>query len=142
MNRLLMLVTIICLCGLASLAQTPATTAGPVCRVILTGTKVGKNNDFIKFRREHLKPILEEQKKQGLILSYTWYTKPIDLGPDDWDVAQMVCFRNYADAKINAITLKHYGTAEARTAANNSLNDLRDVEASILIREQIFNPLP
>jgi hypothetical protein len=146
-----MLVTIIFLCAYASFAQTPATTAGPVCRVILTGTKPGKNTDFIKFRREHLKPILEEQKLQGLIVSYTWYTKPIDLGPDDWDVAQMVCFRNYADAidsnpdrdaKINAITLKHYGTSEARTQANNSLNDLRDVEASILIREQVLNPLP
>ena len=151
MNRLLMLVTIVCLCAYASLAQTAATAAGPVCRVILTGTKPGKNADFIKFRREHLKPILEEQKVQGLIVSYTWYTKPIDLGPDDWDIAQMVCFRNYADAidsnpdrdaKINQITLKHYGTAEARNLANNSLNELRDVVASILIREQILSPVP
>ena len=151
MNRLLMLVAIICLCAYASLAQMPATAAGPVCRVILTGTKPGKNADFIKFRREHLKPILEEQKVQGLIVSYTWYTKPIDLGPDDWDIAQMVCFRNYADAidsnpdrdaKINQITLKHYGTVEARNLANSSLNELRDVVASILIREQILSPLP
>ena len=122
--------------------------AGAVCRVTLTGTKAGKNNDFIRFRREHLKPIFEEQKRQGLIVSYTWSSKPINLGPDDWDIAQMVCFRNYAEAidsnpereaKINEISLKHYGSAEARTKANDGLSELRDVVASILIREQVLN---
>ncbi len=149
MKRFLLMVVVACFCGGVAVGQ--ATSAGPVCRVTLTGTKAGKNNDFIKFRREHLKPIFEEQKKQGLIVSYTWYSKPINLGPDDWDIAQMVCFRNYADAidsnpereaKINEISLKHYGSAEARTKANEGLNDLRDVVASILIREQILNPLP
>lgn len=151
MKQLLLITTLVCACGIGAIAQTPATTVGPVCRVTLTGTKPGKNADFIKFRREHLLPIFEEQKKQGLIVSYTWYTKPINLGPDDWDIAQLVCFRNYADAidanperdaKINQISLQHYGSAEARTKANESLNDLRDVVASILIREQILNPVP
>ena len=151
MKQLLFIYTLMWLCGIGVIAQTPATTAGPVCRITLTGTKPGKNADFIKFRREHLQPIFEEQKKQGLIVSYTWYTKPIDLGPNDWDIAQMVCFRNYAEAidanpereaKINQISLRHYGSAEARTIANSGLNDLRDVVASILIREQFLTPLP
>ena len=151
MKRLLLITTLVCICVIGALGQTPPTTPGPVCRVILTGTRPGKNADFIRFRREHLKPIFEEQNKQGLIVSYTWYTKPIDLGPDDWDVAQMVCFRNYADAidsnperdaKMNDISLKHYGSAEARTKANNGLNELRDVVASILIREQFLSDLP
>lgn len=157
MKRFFMMTMLMCFCGIAATAQTPtappgpATTAGVVCRVTQTGTKPGKNADFIKFRREHAKPILDEQKKQGLIVSYTYYTKPINLGPDDWDLALVVCFKNYADAidsnpereeKLNQIGLKHYGSAEARTKANNSLNDLRDVVSSILMREQILNPIP
>jgi hypothetical protein len=157
MKRFYLITMLMCFCGIAAMAQTPtatpgpATTAGLVCRVTHTGTKPGKNAEFIKFRREHAKPILDEQKKQGLIVSYTYYSKPINLGPDDWDLALVVCFKNYADAidanaerdeKLNQIGLKHYGSAEARTKANNSLNDLRDVVSSILMREQILNPIP
>ena len=151
MKRLVLFAALICVFSIAAAAQTPATTAGPVCRVTLTGTKVGKNADFIRFRREHAKPIFEEQKRQGLIVSYTWYSKPINLGPDDWDIAQVVCFKTYADAidanaereaKINEISLKHYGSAEARTKSNDSVGELRDVVSSTLIREQILNPLP
>ena len=84
-------------------------------------------------------------------MSWAYYSKPINLGPDDWDLALVVCFKNYSDAidanaereeKLNQISIKHYGSSEARTKANNSLNDLRDVVSSILIREQILNPMP
>lgn len=157
MKRFYLITMLMCFCGVAAMAQTPtatpgpATTAGPVCRVTLTGTKPGKNADFIKFRREHNKPMFDEQKRQGLILSYAYYSKPINLGPDDWDIALVVCFKNYADAidsnaereeKLNQISLKHFGSVEARTKANNSLNDLRDVVSSTLVREQILNPIP
>jgi hypothetical protein len=157
MKRLFIITTLICICGIGAMAQTPtptpgpATTAGVVCRVTQTGTKPGRGPEFTRFRREHTKPILDEQKKQGLILSYTFYTKPVNNGPDDWDLALVVCFKNYADAidfnaergeKFNQIGLKHYGSDDARTKANNSLNDLRDVVSSFLIREQILNPIP
>ena len=153
MKRSFLITMVMLFCGIEGMAQTPtpATTAGPVCRVTLTGTKPGKNADFIRFRREHNKPMFDEQKKQGLIVSYAYYSKPINLGPDDWDIALVVCFKNYADAidsnpereeKFNQIRLKHFGSAEARTIANNSLNEMRDVVSSTLIREQILNPLP
>ena len=156
MKRFYMITMLMCICGIGILAQTPtptppATTAGQVCRVTNTGTKPGKGADFTRFRREHTKPIMDEQKKQGLIVSYAYYTKPINLGPDDWDLALIVCYKNYADAidanpergeKFNQIGLKHYGSEDARTKANNSLSDLRTVFSSILIREQTLNPLP
>jgi hypothetical protein len=150
MKRSLIITMFVCLFGIGTMAQMPATSAGSVCRVTLTGTKPGKNGDFIKFRREHNKPIFDEQKKQGLIVSWAYYSKPVNLGPDDWDIALVVCFKNYAEAidanpereaKLNAINLKHYGTPEAMAKANASLNDLRDVVSSTLIREQILNPV-
>ena len=151
MKQFFLITILICICSISAVAQTPipapgaTATVGPVCRVIFFGTKPGKNAEFTRFRREHLKPILEEQKKQGLILSYAFYTKPVSNGPGDWDIGQMVCFKNYAeaidlnperDAKINDITLKHYGSAEARTKANESQTDLRVVFSSFLMREQ------
>ena len=76
MKRFYFITMLMCFCGIAAMAQTPAatpgpaTTAGPACRVTLTGTKPGKNADFIKFQREDNKPMFDEQKRQGLILSY------------------------------------------------------------------------
>jgi hypothetical protein len=107
--------------------------------------KPGKGAEFVKFLRENSGPIFAEQKKQGLILDFKYLSQPTFDGPNDWDIAQVVVFKNYADAldfnaeriaKINEITLKHYGTVEARTKANESLNDLRTVLSSQLGREQ------
>jgi hypothetical protein len=153
MKRSFFINMLICVCAAAgALAQTPApaTTAGQVCRVIQFGTRPGRNAEFTRFRREHLKPILGEQKKQGLILSYAFYSKPVSNGPDDWDIAQITCFRNYADAidfnaeraaKFDDISLKHYGSSELMNIANSRLVDMRVIFSSFLMREQIHNPL-
>jgi len=152
MKKLVLTTGLVCIFTYVGFSQTqpPATTAGNVCRVTQMRTKPGKGADFTRFRRANTKPILDEQKKQGLILSYIYYNKPVNNGPDDWDLALVTCYKNYADAidfsadrsaKFDAIGLKHYGSDEARTKANNSLNDLRDIIASFLIREQILNPM-
>ena len=95
--------------------------------------------------------MLEEQKKQGLILSYGWFTKPTTEGPGDWDLGLVVTYKNYADAvdfsaerndKFDAISLKHYGTAEARTKAGDSTIPMRTVTQTVLVRAVTFNPMP
>lgn len=156
MKRFFLITILMCAFAIGAVAQTPtpapvpASSVGQVCRVIQFGTKVGKAGEFMRFRREHTRPILEEQKKQGLILSYMFYTKPVSNGPDDWDIAQITCFKNYADAidfnaeraaKFNDIVLKHYGSNEAMTKANDSQSELRVIFSSFLMREQILNPL-
>jgi hypothetical protein len=130
---------------------TPATTAGNVSRVTYFDVLPGKNNEFTTFLRTHTKPILDEQVKQGLIVSYSYFTKPGTDGPGDWDMGQIVTFKNYADAidfnaergaKLNAIGLAHYGTDEARTKANDSTTPMRTVVSSYLVRGMILNPMP
>jgi hypothetical protein len=145
---------LLCLFAIGAHAQTPTpdppTTAGQVWRVTYFKIKPGKTMEYIRFLREHTKPILDEQKKQGLILDYKYFSQPTTDGPNDWDVAQLLVFKNYADAldfnaergaKFDEISLKHYGTVEARTKANDSLRDLREVLSSQLAREQILNPI-
>ncbi len=133
-------------------APTPApTTAGMVSRVTYLDVLPGKTNDLTTFIRTHSMPLMEEQKKQGLILSYGYFTKPTTEGPGDWDLGLVITYKNYADAvdfnadrnaKFDAISLAHYGSAEARTTANDGANLLRTVVKSYLVRGLTFNPMP
>jgi hypothetical protein len=149
-------VVFLCLFAIGSHAQTaaptpPATTPGNVSRVTYFDVLPGKMTEFTTFLRTHTVPILEEQKKQGLILNYSYFTKPGTEGPGDWDLGFIVTYRNYADAidfnaersaKFNAIGLAHWGSADARTKGNDSLNTMRTVTSSMLVRGITFNPMP
>lgn len=136
--------------GAQAQASDPPTTAGNVIRVVYFDVMPGKTSDFLTFLRKNSKVIFEEQMKQGLILNYMYYSKPTTNGPGDWDVALTISYRTYADAidsnaersaKFDAITLKHYGSAEERTKANNYVESLRTVVSTHIIREQKLNPV-
>lgn len=156
MNRVCISILAACVFAIGLHAQTPTptpptTTPGAVSRVTYMDVLPGKTNDLTTFIRTHSMPILEEQKKQGLILGYGYFTKPTTEGPGDWDLGLLVTYKNYADAvdfnadrnaKFDAIGLAHYGSAEARTKANDSLNELRTVTSSVLVRGVTFNPMP
>ena len=156
MNRAYLGVFLVCLFAIGTHAQTPtaeqpATTPGNVSRVTYFDILPGKGNEHTTFLRTHTLPIMEEQKKQGLILSYGFFTKPSTDGPGDWDLGLVVTYKNYAEAidsnpdrgaRFNAIGLAHYGTAEARTKANESLSGMRTVTSSYLVRGMTLNPMP
>lgn len=137
--------------GAQAQATAPSTTPGNVSRIIYWDVLPGKGSDNTNHIRMNQMPILEEQKKQGLIVSYGFFGKPMTDGPGDWDLGLVVTYKNFADAidfnpergeKMNAITLKHYGTAEARTKANDATNAMRTVVRSYLVRGVTFNPMP
>lgn len=156
MKKTILTVLFACLFVIGVHAQTttpppPASTAGAVVRVIYIDVKPGKTTDFLNFLRTHTKVIMDEQKKQGLILDYKFFSKPTSEGPGDWDVMQAVVYKNYADAidfnaergaKFDAISIGHYGSVEARTKAGDQLEEMRTVVSSHIMREQILNPMP
>lgn len=156
MKKLILTVFFACLFAIGGYAQTttpppPASTAGAVVRVIYIDVKPGKTTDFLNFLRTNTKVMLDEQKKQGLILDYKFFSKPTSEGPGDWDVMQAIVYKNYADAidfnaernaKFDAISIGHYGSVEARTRAGERLDELRTVVSSHIMREQILNPMP
>lgn len=152
MKRVCLSLLFVSLFAICAQAQTPdpASTAGNVIRVTYFDVMPGKQNEYLTFLRKNSKVIFDEQVKQGLIVSYMYYSKPTTEGPGDWDVALTVVYRNYAEAidfnadrsaKFDAITLKHYGSAEERTNANNYVDTLRTVVSSHIIREQKLNPM-
>ena len=152
MKRFSLIALLLCLCTISTQAQAQDRpfTDGPVWRITYVKVKPGKTMDYIKYLREHTKPISDEQKQQGLILDYKFFSKPTNDGPNDWDIAQAVLFRNYAEAldfnearskKLQDISLKHFGSAEARTKAFEQRDQLRDVLSSHLVLEEILKPM-
>lgn len=132
---------VICFC----LFSTPAkaqenVTEGAVWRVTLVDIKPGKNTEFWRDLRQNLKPIWEEYKKQGIIQSYAVHIKSSADEPGDWEVALMFEYKNFAAldglaTRTDPITLKVYGTADARREAGVKLSDYGTTVASFLTRQ-------
>ena len=95
--------------------------------------------------RQHLKPIYDEQKRQGLLTDFSFGTKSTTDSPDDWNVVLTLTYPNWAAldtfmARSDPITLAHYGSAANRTAANMARIEHGTVVASMLVRDQTVNP--
>lgn len=148
MKRFFLVPLLLVLCFVGAHAQgQDNTTPGPVWRVTTYKVRPGKMNDVLMDLRQHFRVVNEEYKRQGLILDYRIYTNTTTDGPNDWDYAIATAFKNWAaldtfGPQADAITLKHYGTAEKRQQAADARNQLRDVVSSRLLREQTLKPLP
>lgn len=125
--------------------QSPNTTPTTVTRVTLIKIKPGHGDPFWADIRQHLKPIYDDYKKQGLLTDYSFSTKSTTESPDDWGVALTLTYPNWAaldtfTSRTDPITLAHYGSAANRTAANLARIEHGTVVSSFLIRNQTVNP--
>lgn len=129
----------------AASAQAPSTvsdsgfTATPaLLRVTLYHYADGMQQAAVADMRTHLIPIWEAYKAAGIILNYSTMTNATASSKDDWQFGIVFTYKNYAaldslGARQAAITLKHYGSAAARTAANDARAKLRVVVSSNLV---------
>ena len=130
------------LTAVPAFGQNPNFEPGPVWRVTYFHIKPGQGDAFWKNFRENTKPILEEEKKAGLISDYKAFTNPVSDHPGDWNVAILISYPNYAAldqlaAKGATIAIKHYGTRDAMQAAGKKQEEVSEVIASHLAREVI-----
>ena len=121
-------------------AQNPNYDSGPIWRVTYYHLKPGQGDAFWSDFRAHGKPILDEEKKQGLIADYKAFTNPVTDNPNDWDVAIATLYPNWAamdqlDTKATPIIVKHYGSRDAAFEAARKRSEIRDVVASHLAHE-------
>jgi hypothetical protein len=115
-------------------------TDGPVWRVTYLNVKPGKMSDSLKDIRENFAKVMAAAKAQGTIQDYKVYLNPTSSGPDDWDIATGILYKSWSQmdgltAAMEAITLKFYGTADARTKAGDRRLELWTVVSSNLARE-------
>jgi hypothetical protein len=122
-------------------------TEGPINRVVLVHIKAGRGTEFWNDVRQNIKPIFEEYKKQGVIADYHFFTKATTENENDWNVGYTLTYKNYAAlddlaTRTDPITLKVYGSREARTAAGVKRNENASVVSSFLMRTVDPKPMP
>lgn len=144
MKRLPVALAIFCLVGLAAHAAAQEHyNEGPVWRVNYLNVKPGKFNDALKDLRANFNKVSAQAKAQGLILDYKVFLNATSTGPDDWDIATAILYKGYGAldglaGKMDPVTLKHYGSAEARTQAGAKRQDLWTTVSSVLGREIVL----
>ncbi|MGH7864838.1 MAG: hypothetical protein ACREQB_07605 [Candidatus Binataceae bacterium] len=114
-------------------------TEGPVSRVILLAVKPGKMTQFMAGLSKN-KPIFEEAKRQGAISDYKIYLNTTKVGAEDFDVVITFQYPNMAaldgaNAKMTAISLKHFGSQAAWQAELEQRAERAVLVASRLTRE-------
>ena len=122
----------------------PPTTPTSVTRVTLIRIKPGHAAPFWNDVRQHQKPVIEEYKRRGIITDYAVSTKVTTESENDWNVVTTITYKNYAAlddlaTRTDPVTLAHYGSADARTAAGIARTEHSTVVASFLVRNVTVN---
>jgi hypothetical protein len=109
--------------------------------------KPGKGTDFWTDLRKNLKPTYEEYKKEKIITDYAVYLKSTTENEGDWDVAIAFQYPSFAAldglaARTDPVTLRIYGSKEARAAAGAKRPEFGTLVASFLMRQVTPKDLP
>ena len=115
-------------------------TEGPVWRVQLIRVKPTAMDAYLTSLRQSTKPLIEEQKRQGVIMDYKIFLKETKSNPEDWDIAVAIEYKNHAAmdglaAKGEAARDKILGgKAPAQQLADKRV-EMREIISSELLQE-------
>jgi competence protein ComGC len=131
--------SILLLCAMPVLAQEHYT-EGPVWQVSLIRVKPTQMDAYLTSLRERSKPLLEEQKRQGMIMDYKWFLNQTKHGQQDWDMALAVEYKNFAaldglTAKSEAVRDKILGSKQAAQQLGEKRQEIREIVEIMLMRE-------
>jgi hypothetical protein len=115
---------------------------GPVWQVNFVQTKPGMGEAYLKDLSEHYVKVMEEAKKEGVIMDYKIMTSEAAT-PNDWNIMFLIEVPNFAaldgmSDKMDAIDKKIMGSTDAGQKITVSLNDMREFIGTKLTREMIF----
>jgi hypothetical protein len=121
-------------------------TLGPLSRIILVDIKPGKATEFWTDLRQNVRPLYDEYKRQGLIQDYSVGLKTTTEGPQDWDVALVLTFKNWAAldtfaTKGDSVSMHYYGTYGKRSEAGAKRADFGTLVGSFLVRDVTLREL-
>ena len=134
--------------GLAAflLSLTPALlaqehyTEGPIWRVQLIRVKPAQMDAYLASLRQSTKPLIEEEKRQGMIMDYKIFLKETKNTPEDWDICVAVEYKNHAAmdglaAKGEAARDKILGGKQAAQQLGEKRAEIREIISSELMQE-------
>ena len=115
-------------------------TEGPVWRVSLVRVKPTQMDAYLTSLRQSTKPLIEEQKKQGMIVDYKVFLKETKNSPDDWDICVAIEYKNHAAmdglaAKGEAIRDKILGGKAQGQQLGEKRAEIREIVSSELLQE-------
>jgi hypothetical protein len=115
-------------------------TEGPIWRVQLIRVKPTQMDAYLTSLRQSTKPLIEEQKKQGMIMDYKVFLKQTKNGPEDWDIAVAIEYKNYAAmdglaAKGEMVRDKILGGKAQGQQLGEKRAEIREIISSDLLQE-------
>lgn len=115
-------------------------TEGPVWRVTSIRVKPAQMDAYLTSLQQGTKPLLDEEKRQGIIMDYKVFLKETQENPQDWDIAVAVLYKNHAAmdglaAKGEAIRDKVLGGKQQAQQVAEKRTEIREVVGSQLFQE-------
>jgi L-rhamnose mutarotase len=131
---------ILLLCLAPALFAQEHYTEGPIWRVTLVRVKPTKMDEYLTSLRQSSKPLLEEQKRQGMIMDYKIFLKETKNNPEDWDLCLAVEYKNHAAmdglaAKGEMVRDKILGSKQAGQQLGEKRQEIRETISSELLQE-------
>jgi hypothetical protein len=136
------------LCGLAVLLLSIAPalfaqehyTEGPIWRIQLIRVKPTQMDAYLTSLRQSTKPLIEEEKKQGMIVDYKVFLKETKNGLEDWDICVAIEYKNHAAmdglaAKGEAMRDKILGGKAQGQQLGEKRAEIREIVSSELLQE-------
>jgi len=115
-------------------------TEGPVWRVSLVRVKPTAMDAYLTSLRQASKPLLDEEKRQGIIMDYKIFLKETKNNPEDWDLCLAVEYKNHAAmdglaAKGEAVRDKILGGKQQAQQVGEKRAEIRELVSSELLQE-------
>jgi hypothetical protein len=115
-------------------------TEGPIWRVQLIRVKPTQMDAYLTSLRQSTKPLIEEEKRQGMIVDYKVFLKETKNNPEDWDICVAIQYKNHAAmdglaAKGEAVRDKIMGGKQAAQQLGEKRAEIREIVSSELLQE-------
>ena len=115
-------------------------TEGPIWRIQLIRVKPTQMDAYLTSLRQSTKPLIEEQKRQGMIMDYKIFLKETKNTPEDWDICVAIQYKNHAAldglaAKGEAVRDKIMGGKQAAQQLGEKRAEIREIISSELLQE-------
>jgi hypothetical protein len=139
MKKTIWLLPLVLLFGLQLVAQEHYT-EGPVWRVSTVRVKPNQMDAYLSSLRKDSKPLLDEEKREGMILDYKLFLKETKNDSKDWDLALAVLYKNHAamdnlGAKFEMVRDKILGGKRQAHELGEKREEIREVLSSDLLQE-------
>jgi hypothetical protein len=130
-------------CASSSFAQEEhAYTDGPVINISYIKIKPGMFDAYMNYLQTTYKQVMEEQKKEGLVLDYGIY-QAFARSPKDADLYLTTTFKNWAafdglTDKTDAITRKVWGSLQKADTAAIDREQMRELLGQEVVQQLIL----